>query len=492
MAANPLKVLVELQAKQGAIVSGSAGLSVEHDAAIADALSVGGASALTGNVGMGGTLNVAGASTFVGAAAAQGGLTVTGAALDASAVSASVHDLSVTADAYVGGKLTVQGNLEVLGQIDAISRSDLQVTDTLIIAAKGAANAAAADQGGFKLEGADAKLEYLALDNSWNMNKKLNLANDLAVAGSGSIAGDLSITGKISATGAASLSDTLGVVGKITGEDELQIDGAANFDGAVTATAGLSVSAAATIAGGLTLSDTGLTISGGGAGITGSIAATSDISAGGNLEVTGYAEIGGTLEVTGVASFSADMTGSAGLALAGVAALGSTLDVVGAVGFDSTLDVAGVASFAANVEADALLKVAASGSLVVITAAESAGYYDVAKAIKLLDSNVGDNKTSVIAAYEDLRVQKTGAFTSGQAIVSLTAEGAAGMFDIGSIDHIALDIMVKDASGEWMNDLVAVHMFVDGAAVKVQIDALTEATHYRLLAVNEKTGKFTW
>jgi hypothetical protein len=66
------------------------------------------------------------------------------------------------------------------------------------------------------------------------------------------------------------------------------------------------------------------------------------------------------------------------------------------------------------------------------------------------------------------------------------------MFDIGSIDYIALDVMVKDASGEWMNDLVAVHMFVDGQAVKVQIDALTEATHYRLLAVNEKAGKFSW
>jgi hypothetical protein len=52
--------------------------------------------------------------------------------------------------------------------------------------------------------------------------------------------------------------------------------------------------------------------------------------------------------------------------------------------------------------------------------------------------------------------------------------------------------MVKDAAGEWQNDLVAVHMFLDGSDIKVQIDALTEATHYRLLAVNEKSGKFSW
>jgi len=492
MAANPLKVLVELQAKQGAVVSGSAGLKVEHDVAITDALSVGGASTLVGAADLQGTLDVGGAATFAAAVAAESGMTITGAALDASAVAVSASSLSVANDTYVGGKLTVQGNLEVLGQIDAISRSDLQVTDTLIIAAKGAANAAAADQGGFKLEGADAKLEYLAIDTSWNMNKKLNLAHDLTVAGSGSVAGDMSITGELSGTGAASLASTLGVAGKITGEDELQIDGAANFDGAVTATAGLSVQSAASIAGGLTLSDTGLTISGGGATITGGVSATSDISAGGNLSADGYAEIGGTLTVDGASTLTGAVSAASTLDVVGAVGFDSTLDVVGAVGLDSTLDVAGAASFAANIEADALLKVAASGSLVVITGAESAGYYDVAKAIKLLDTNVGDNKTAVIAAYEDLRVQKTGAFASGQAIISLTAEGAAGIFDIGSIDYIALDVMVKDASGEWMNDLVAVHMFVDGQAVKVQIDALTEATHYRLLAVNEKVGKFSW
>mgnify|MGYP000999922931 CR=1 FL=1 len=46
MAVNPLKVLVELQAKKGAVISGSAGegLQVQHDAAIGGDLSVAGAS----------------------------------------------------------------------------------------------------------------------------------------------------------------------------------------------------------------------------------------------------------------------------------------------------------------------------------------------------------------------------------------------------------------------------------------------------------------
>jgi cytoskeletal protein CcmA (bactofilin family) len=495
MAVNPLKVLVELQAKKGAVISGSAGegLHVEHDVAIGDELSVAGASTLVGAADLQSTLDVAGQATFADAIAAQNGMTVTGAPIDASAVAVSASALSVSGDGYFGGKLTVQGNLEVLGQLDAISRTDLQVTDTLIVAAKGAANAAAADAGGFKLEGSDAELTYAAIDDSWNMNKKLNLESDLAIAGDESIAGDLSVTGELAVTAAASLASTLDVDGKISGAGDIEIQGVAELHNGLTVDgAQLVASNGAEITGGLTLTDTGLTISGGGATITGGVSATSDISAGGNLEVTGYAEIGSTLDVAGIATFDAAVTASSTLDVAGAASLGGSLDVVGAVALDSTLDVAGAANFAADMQAEALLKVAASGSLSVITAAESAGYYDVAKAIKLLDSNVGDNKTAVIAAYEDLRVQKTGAFSGGQAVINLSVEGAEDMFDAGSIDYIALDVMVKDAAGEWQNDLVAVHMFVDGSDIKVQIDALTEATHYRLLAVNEKAGKFSW
>jgi cytoskeletal protein CcmA (bactofilin family) len=495
MAVNPLKVLVELQAKKGAFISGSAGegLAVEHSAAIGADLTVSGESTLVGAADLQSTLDVAGQATFADAIAAQNGITVTGAPVDASAVAMSASALSVGNDAYVGGKLTVQGNLEVLGQLDAISRTDLQVTDTLIVAAKGAANAAAADGGGLKLEGSDAEITYAALDDSWNLNKKINMSANLAVAGSGSIAGELSVTG------AASLAAALDVAGNIHGEGNLEIDGTSQFDGAVDMHNGLNIDGAAlvaengaTVTGGITIVDTGLTVQGGGATITGSVSATADVLAGGNLSVDGYAEVGGTLSVDGIATFASAVSASAGLNVAGAAALGSTLDVVGAVTLSSTLDVSEKATFADDVEAQALLKIAANGTLVIAAAAQAAGLVDVAQAIQLLDDSVDTNKQSTIEAYEALRVQKTGAFSSGQAIINLSVEGVSGMFDSASIDYIALDVMVKDASGEWQNDLVAVHMYLDGSDVKVQIDALTEATHYRLLAVNEKAGKFSW
>jgi predicted acyltransferase (DUF342 family) len=495
MAVNPLKVLVELQAKKGAVISGSAGegLAVEHDLAVGGSANIAGASTLVGAADLQSTLDVTGQATFAAGIAAQDGIVITGSPVDASAVAVSASALSVTNDAYIGGKLTVQGNLEVLGQLDAISRTDLQVTDTLIVAAKGAANAAAADAGGFKLEGANAELTYAAIDDSWNMNKKLNLSSNLAVTGDQSVAGDLSVTGELAVTAAASLDSTLDVAGKISGAGDIEIQGAADFhNGLAVDGAELTAANGASITGGLTLTDTGLTVQGGGATITGGVSATSDISAGGNLTVDGYAEIGGTLSVAGVATFDAAVTASSTLDVAGAASFGGSLDVVGAAALDSTLDVAGAANFASDATAEALLKVAASGSLSVISAAESNGYYDVAKAIKLLDTNVGDNKTAVISAYEDVRIQKTGAFSGGQAIINLSIEGASGIFDTASVDYISLDVMVKDASGEWQNDLVAVHMYLDGSDVKVQIDALTEATHYRLLAVNEKSGKFSW
>ena len=66
MAVNPLKVLVELQAKKGAVISGSAGegLLVQHDAAVGGDLSVTGESVLVGAADLQSTLDVAGAATF--------------------------------------------------------------------------------------------------------------------------------------------------------------------------------------------------------------------------------------------------------------------------------------------------------------------------------------------------------------------------------------------------------------------------------------------
>lgn len=493
MAANPLKVLVELQAKRGAIVSGSTGLQVEHDALIKEDLVVEGLSNLKGNATAEGTLTVQGASTLEGAVAAQAGITVTGAPVDASSVAVSASALNVGADAYIGGDLTVQGDFKVLGTIDAINRTELHVVDSLIVAAKGAADAAAANGGGLKVEGANAEMTYAAADNAWHMNK------DLKITGKAETSSDLKIGGATELVGAAQLDSTLDVDGKISGADNLEIQGTSLLVGAVEMQDGLLVKgdkfiaeAAAEISGGLKIADMGIEVLGGGATVTG------DISGSAELKIAGASQLNSTLAVAGVATFASDVSASAGLEVQGVshlvgaAQLDSTLDVDGAVEMGSTLHVVGAASFDADVQADALLKAATAGALENISGADLGAHYDVAQAIKLLDTLAGDNKDAVINAYNHLRFQKTGAFTAGQAIVNLTSEGYAGMFDSTSLDYIALDVMVKDGAGDWQNDLVAVHMFLDGSDVKVQIDALTEATDFRLIAINEKSGKFSW
>lgn len=493
MAANPLKVLVELQAKRGAIVSGSTGLQVEHDALIKEDLTVEGISTLQGNVTAEGTLTVEGASTLEGAVAAQAGITVTGAPIDASAVAVSASSLNVGGAAYVGGDLTIQGNFRVEGTIDATNRTELHVVDSLIVAARGAADGAAANGGGLKVEGADAQLTYANADGAWHMNK------DLKITGKAETSSDLKIGGDTQLVGAAQLDSTLDVTGKISGAGNLEITGTSKFVGAVEMQDGLLVKGdkfiaqdAAEITGGLKISDMGIEVKGGGATITG------DISGSAELKIAGASQLNSTLAVAGIASFASDVSASAGMKVAGAsqlvgaAQLDNTLGVDGAVEMGSTLHVVGAASFDADVQADALLKVAASGSLSNISGADLGSHYDVAQAIKLLDTLAGDNKDSVIDAYNHLRFQKTGAFTSGQAIVNLTTEGYVGMFDSASLDFIALDVMVKDGAGDWQNDLVAVHMFLDGSDVKVQIDALTEATDFRLIAINEKSGKFSW
>jgi len=73
--------------------------------------------------------------------------------LNASTVQVSASSLNVANAAYVGGNLSVQGNLQVLGTVDAINRTDLQVTDAVILVASGAANAAAADGAGLEVDG---------------------------------------------------------------------------------------------------------------------------------------------------------------------------------------------------------------------------------------------------------------------------------------------------------------------------------------------------
>lgn len=126
-----------------------------------------------------GALEVAGASTLAGAVAAQGGITVTGAALNASAVEVSASALNVAGAASVGGNLTVTGDLQVQGSLNAVNRTDLHVTDKVILVASGSANAAAADGAGLSVSIAGVDDPSFTYDQTgkWVSTENLDLAS---------------------------------------------------------------------------------------------------------------------------------------------------------------------------------------------------------------------------------------------------------------------------------------------------------------------------
>lgn len=125
-----------------------------------------------------------------------------------------------------------------------------------------------------------------------------------------------------------------------------------------------------------------------------------------------------------------------------------------------------------------------------INVARSAGQYDVDAAIQALDlavSGAVNSGGNFKSDYNAHRHVATGSLVSGQVILNLTTLGGAE-FAAGEISKIALDVMIKESEETgFTNDLVAIKMFVDGADVKVQIDApATPSAAYRLIAVNEE------
>lgn len=214
-----------------------------------------------------------------------------------------------------------------------------------------------------------------------------------------------------------------------------------------------------------------------------------DVTVGGNLTVNG--------QLTYVNSVNLEVTDKlvtiAKGAVNGAAADGAGLEVDGAgVSFvydnaagkwvsDIGLEVAGEASF------EGAMKLSGS-AFTVITTPVVDGKFDVSDAIHALDLKVGDNATALSNKYDALRCVVTGTLSSGQVIVNLTTEGGA-QFATAQMANIALDVMVDADGTGFTNDLVAIKMYVDGAALKVQIDApATPSAAFRLIAVNEKDG----
>ncbi len=159
-----------LTANNGVTVNGSAGT-------FNAGLVVAGGTAL--NVTGGGGISGSGVLQIAGAASLNAGLTVIGGAVDASAVAVSASALNVTNAATIGGNLTVTGDLQVQGSVNAVNRTDLHVTDKVILVASGSANAAAADGAGLQVYVGDATDPSFTWNSAgkWVSSENLDLAS---------------------------------------------------------------------------------------------------------------------------------------------------------------------------------------------------------------------------------------------------------------------------------------------------------------------------
>ena len=71
------------------------------------------------------------------------------------------------------GTLVIAGNLQVDGTTTTVNSTTVAVSDLNFTVAKDAANAAAANNAGLTVAGADAQLKYIATGDKWTMNKPL-------------------------------------------------------------------------------------------------------------------------------------------------------------------------------------------------------------------------------------------------------------------------------------------------------------------------------
>ena len=210
-----------------------------------------------------------------------------------------------------------------------------------------------------------------------------------------------------------------------------------------------------------------------------------DVTVGGNLQVNGALTYVNTTNLDVTDKLVTLAKGAANAA----AANGGGIELEGA-GASLTYASSGdkwVSNKSFEVASD--LFISGAGDFSYINVARSSGKYDVDAAIQALDVavsgavNAGGNFK---ADYNARRHVATGNLSSGQAILNLTTLGGAE-FAAGEISKIALDVMIDSDSTGYTNDLVAIKMFVDGADVKVQIDApATPSAAYRLIAVNEE------
>jgi len=85
----------------------------------------------------------------------------------------------IGANLNVGGNVTISGNLTVIGNTTILNTENLNVEDKNITIAANATSGAQADGAGITVAGALATLTYTNSDDSWNLNKNLNISTVL-------------------------------------------------------------------------------------------------------------------------------------------------------------------------------------------------------------------------------------------------------------------------------------------------------------------------
>jgi hypothetical protein len=141
--------------------------------------------------------------------------TLTGQTVGLTAITATGNvngaNLSISGPGYVGGVLTVGGNLIVLGTTTTVSSTTLEVADLNITVAKGAANSAAADGAGITVDGASATLTYRHTGTLWEANKPFSITDATASTSTSTgaliVAGGVGVTGNIVASGQVTAAD---------------------------------------------------------------------------------------------------------------------------------------------------------------------------------------------------------------------------------------------------------------------------------------------
>jgi hypothetical protein len=105
------------------------------------------------------------------------------------------HDLTLPGNITSGGNLTVTGNLTVQGDTTTLNTATLTVEDKEIVIANGAADSAAADGAGIRIDGAGATLLYDHTGTQWEMNQDLEITGTLAVSSTSTFTGAITASG---------------------------------------------------------------------------------------------------------------------------------------------------------------------------------------------------------------------------------------------------------------------------------------------------------